>query len=244
MVGMKRTRTFDTSLGARARRRETAKRRRIASGQKGYVRTSGFYGRFQGNGGEHKFLDTDVGTALGTMAATMESVNLNVIIQGTTESNRIGRKCTLTNVSLKGILTLPTTATAANTTDTVRLLLVCDKQTNGAAFVATDLWETDSYAAFNNLANTGRFRILKSKVYSFNSPAGSGRGSTDTLSYGSRTIPWKMNAKLNLPIEFNNAFTDGRIATQRSNSLWLVSQSTGGLVGMNVSTSRIRFVDA
>ncbi len=193
--------------------------------------------------GETKFFDTDVGTVFGTVTAGLESANLNIIVQGNTESNRIGRKVVLTRVDVKGTLTLPSTATAADTSDHVRLLLVCDKQTNGAAFTATDIWETDTIGSFNNLSNSSRFRVLQSKTLVLNCGAGSGRGSTDTLSYGEYVRPFKMGVNLNLPIEFDNSATTGAVTTQRSNSLWLVSQSFAGLTSMQVATSRVRFAD-
>ncbi len=215
----------------------------IAPQQRGYVRTTGFYGRFAKGGGEQKFFDTDLDAIFGTIGTTMELANLNIIVQGNTESNRIGRKVILKRVDCKGILTLPTTATNTATSEVVRLLLVCDKQTNGAAFAGTDIWETDNYRSFNNLANSTRFRILQSKVITLNATAGSGRGTTDTLDYAEWVVPWKMGVNLNLPIEFDNSATTGAVTTQRSNSLWLVSQSTTGLAIMSVSNARVRFMD-
>ncbi len=197
-------------------------------------------GRFANS--EKKFLDTTL-TGFGTITAAMEFLNLNIIVQGNTESNRIGRKTTLSRVDVKGHLLLPTTAVAANTNDTVRIMLVCDKQTNGAQFTATDLLETDSIGQFRNLANSSRFTVLQTKTFDFNCKAGSGRGSTDTLSYGEDGIWFTMGVNLNLPIEFNNIATTGAVTTQRSNSLWIVTQSVSGLVGLNLGTARIRFSD-
>ncbi len=193
--------------------------------------------------GETKFFDTDLDAIFGTIATTMESANLNIIAQGNTESQRIGRKVILRRVDVKGVLIIPLSADAADTSEVVRLLLVCDKQTNGAAFTATDIWDTDSIRSFNNLANSSRFRVLQSKTFDMNCTAGSGRGSTDTLAFGENSISFKMGVNLNLPIEFDNSATTGAVTTQRSNSLWLVSQSITGLVVMSVTTSRVRFAD-
>lgn len=216
--------------------------RRIRPAQRGYVRTAGYYGRYQ-RGGELKFFDTDIATAFGSIDANLELVNLNIIVQGNTESNRIGRKITLRRVDCKGILTLPTTATAASTSNVVKLMLVCDKQTNGAAFVAADLLETDDFGSFNNLANSSRFKIIQTKTYSQQSQAGSGRGSTDTLSYGEDVVFFKMGATLNLPIEFDNSATTGVVTSQRSNSLWMVAISTSGHSIMTKAQARVRFTD-
>ncbi len=200
-------------------------------------------GRYADVQGERKFFDTDLDAVFTTITTSMKEANLNIIVQGNTESNRIGRKVILKRVDCKGILTLPATASDSATSEVVRLLLVCDKQTNGAAFAATQLWETDNWRSFNNLSNSGRFRVLQSKIFTFNASAGSGRGTTDTLSFGEVVIPFHMGVNLDLAIEYDNSATTGAVATQRSNSLWLVSQSTTGSVVMSVSTARVRFID-
>ncbi len=246
MVALKRARANGGPQRRYTRRRTAGYRRGamvVSPQQRGYVRTSGFYGRFAGARGEAKFFDTDLDAIFGTLATTMESANLNIIVQGNTESNRIGRKVILKRVDCKGILSLPATAADTSTSEVVRLLLVCDKQTNGAAFTGTDLWETDNYRSFNNLANSSRFRVIQSKTIALNATAGSGRGSTDTLSFAEWVVPWTMNANLNLPLEFDNSATTGAVTTQRSNSLWLVSQSTTGLAIMSVANARVRFID-
>lgn len=202
------------------------------------------YGRYAKSRDETKFRDTDVGAVFGTVAATMEQANLNIIVQGNTESNRIGRKCTLKRVDVKGHLLLDATATAANTSEIVRIALVCDKQTNGAAFSATDLFETDSIASFNNLSNKSRFRILATKTIELNCGAGSGRGTTDTLSYGEYGVWFHIGANLNLPVEYDNSAATGAVTTQTSNSLWMITQSVSGLAGLNLGNARVRFTDS
>ncbi len=209
----------------------------------GYTRVGGFYGRFSGKGAERKFLDTDLDASIGSITGIMESVNLNVIVQGNTESNRVGRKVVLKRVDCKGVITLPASVGSASTSDVVRIFLICDKQTNGGTFSGTDLWETDSIRAFRNLANSSRFQVLKAKTYTFNAKGGSGRGSTDTLAFVEHTIFWKMGVNLALPIEYDNSATTGAVSTQRSNSLWLVTQSSSGGVVMTNSTARVRFID-
>ncbi len=192
--------------------------------------------------GEAKFFDTDLDAVFGTMATNMELANLNIIPQNNTESGRIGRKVVLTRVDIKGIMTLPSTATIANSTSTVRLLLVCDKQTNGAAFVATDIWDTDVIGSFNNLANSTRFRVLKSKLFEFKA-YGVSHTTGDVVLTTEDEQAFAFNVNLNLPIEFDNSLATGVVSTQRSNSLWLVSQSSTGVVTMTEATARIRFKD-
>ncbi len=224
--------------GKRQRRAGYGRGAMVVAPRRRFVRAPAFYAR-----GETKFFDTDLDAVFGTIGIAMESANLNIIAQGNTESNRIGRKVVLTRVDCKGILTLPASAVDTATSEVVRLLLVCDKQTNGAVFAGTDIWETDNWRSFNNLANSKRFRVLQSKIFTLNSTAGSGRGSTDTLSFGEHVVAWKMGVNLNLPIEFDNSAATGAVTTQRSSSLWLVSQATTGMAIMSVSNARVRFSD-
>lgn len=205
--------------------------------------TPSYSGRYAATGAETKFFDTDLDATIGGISNTLEKVNLNIIPQGTTESTRIGRKVVLKKLNVKGIISLPTTATAASTSTVVKVLIIQDKQTNGAAFGATDLWDTDSISSFNNLANSSRFRVLKTKVFVLNSTAGSGRGTTDTLSFGTVDRYFSMDVNFNIPIEFDNSVTTGTVASQRTNSLWFCTQSDTSLSVLNLSTARVRFLD-
>ncbi len=208
----------------------------------GYYRKSGFYGRFQGANAELKFLDTAKSLTTTATAGTIFSASLNIIVQDNGESERIGRKVTIRNINIMGQVKAPTTVTAADTSDLVRIILYLDRQTNGAAAVVTDILESATVFAFNNLANKSRFRTLMDKRVAVNCTAGSGRGTTDTLSYGENQHWWKFFKKVTIPIEYDNSATDGSITTQRSNNLGIlvISESAKSSVGYNV---RIRYSD-
>ncbi len=235
-MSLKRTRGAGPSGGTYKRRKYTGRQMVMYRAPR-----TQYSGRYAKGNGETKFFDTTLSGIFGTINATMLSANLNIIVQGNTESNRIGRKVILKRVDCKGALTLPSTTASANTSDMCRLLLVCDKQTNGSAFVGTDLWDTDAWSSFNNLANSSRFRILKSKIYTFNASAGLGIEAAQR--YGERVVQFKIGANLNLTLEFDNSATTGAVSTQRSNSLWLVSQSLTANINMGQATSRVRFSD-
>ncbi len=77
----------------RAARPNYKRRRTFVPGQN---RTSGFYGRFAKGSGELKFIDLDVNDVVVAQGGTIQtSGTINVISQGTTESERIRRKCTI-----------------------------------------------------------------------------------------------------------------------------------------------------
>ncbi len=211
----------------------------------GRDRTAGFYGRYSGTQPEKKFHDIDIDDAVVAINGTIAQVSCNVIAEGNGESNRIGRRVTVKNINWRFQVTLPTTAVAADTSDVVRVILYLDKQCNGATAVAsTDagILATDDFQSFNNLANSKRFRILMDRTYDLVSKAGSGRGSTDTLSYADDVISDTFFKKCNIPIEYDNSATDGTITTIRTNNIGVLLLGRNGKAGF-ASKMRLRYSD-
>lgn len=190
-------------------------------------------------GGESKFFETNVDDSVIAANFNIEG-SMNLIPQGVTENTRVGRRCTVTHIGMRLTVNLPTTATAADTTDIIRILLILDKQCNGSNAAVTQLLENDNYQSFNSLANSGRFRTLWDKTISISAAAGSGRGSTDTLSYGAVSKALTFFKDVNIPIEFNAG--TGAITEVRSNNILLYYGSKQGVAGIDGEV-RIRFVD-
>lgn len=219
----------------------------IRGRERGRMRIAGFYGRYSGATPETKFFDQDINDAAvianGTIFtnASAESSLLR-IAQGNTESTRIGRKITIKSILWRWELTLIATANESNTNDVVRIILYLDKQTNGAAAGITDILETDDFQSFNNLANKSRFRTLMDKTIVMNSSAGSGRGTTDSLSFGAHQRVGTFFKTCNIPIEYDNAATDGSLATIRSNNINMLILSESGLCTFG-SKMRLRYAD-
>lgn len=207
--------------------------------KKGRDRTSGYYGRYGEGSTEKKFHDVAVSDPV--VAATLTITNLGVIPQGTLENQRIGRKVTVKSVHGKFTNDLNEATATVNSCDQVQLMLIQDTQTNGAQFVATDLLETDDITSFRNLANNKRFKILWSKIAQFST--GGLVASGASIVGSAKACRWiKFNKKMNIPIEYDNAFTDGRIATIRSNNLYFVVVSSSGSTSL-LGTVRLRFTD-
>lgn len=200
----------------------------------GFTRTGGYYG-----GMEKKFVDTAL--ADGTMAATMTFYNLCVVAQGDTESQRVGRKIMIRSLDIRGNLTLLGATDVTNTSCQVRMRIVVDTQTNGAQFAATDLLETDAINSFANLANRKRFIVLKDKTFNLSAGGAAATGAAYAFSEVLRDI--KVHKRLEVPIEYDNSATTGAITTVRSDSLWVVFQtSTAEIVALS-ATARIRYSD-
>lgn len=217
-------------------------RMQVARVVPGYTRAGGFYGRFQQRGrratsqGEHKFFDTALSFSFDTTTEVPATGQLVLIPQGVTESNRIGRKCNITSILIKGKVSLAPGAAATAATNAY-LYVVEDMQTNGAAAAVTDVFTGNvSQSLVRNLANSSRFRILHKEVFSMNP----GAGATTALNEHVTWMEWYK--KCNIPIEYSS--TTGAITEIRSNNIFLVAGSDNG--DDNVSFSgvcRVRFID-
>ncbi len=219
-------------------------RRRLAAGMqaqflRGHHRTGGFYGRYAGPSQEMKFHDLDIDdTPVPSAGAITDSVNK--IPQGVTEVQRVGRKCVIKQISWRFEIQLTATAVATETSDIVRVLLYLDKQCNGATAAIGEILETADYQSFNNLANKSRFRTLMDRTYAITCTAGSGRGSTDTLSYGESTLVDDFYKKCNIPIEFDAS--NGAITEIKSNNIGVLLISKDDNPNFR-SKMRLRFAD-
>ncbi len=203
----------------------------------GFQRTSGFFGRF-GAGGELKFHDVDLDDASIDQGATI-TPSINLIAQGTTESQRIGRKCTIRSINWRFRLNKSTVTAATATAEIIRVILYLDKQCNGATAAVADILETDDFQSFNNLANKSRFRTLMDRTYVMEAQAGGGDGTTED--YGETIISDDLFKKVNIPVEFSA--TTGAITEIRSNNIGvLIISETGGLASF-ASKIRLRFSD-
>lgn len=206
--------------------------------QRGFVRVGGSYGRYSGTNPEMKFLDTVVTDAV--IAAGITINQITVVPEGNGESERVGRKICVKKISVIYCLKLISSTAQGSTSDCVRVMLIQDKQTNGALFAATDLIDTDAFISFNNLANSGRFKTLFKRDYALKAGGGVATGAAFAFSEDSKTF--RKTFKVTVPIEYDNTATDGTVSTVRSNNLYWVTQSSDG-VSIGVGTVRIRYSD-
>jgi len=219
----------------------------------GYLRTGGFYGRYnkfdqrvmRGLGVEKKFLDTACNDpaldTTWTQVATGSSIH--VLAQGTTGSTRIGRKVTLTDILLHGHCGTGSLGDveSAPVPIHVKVAVVLDKQANGAVPSASDIWVTDSSInSFNNLANKGRFKILYMWHETLHPTAGAGNGDAENDWAGEmKIIEWAKKVKI--PVEFSS--TTGAITEIKSNNItiWTCASAAVGSVTLNC---RVRYTDS
>lgn len=203
----------------------------------GYSRIGGYYGRYFPGSTELKFFDTVLS---GSIDATGEvapgggtSTGIVLIGQGVTESTRVGRKCTIKSIQMKGRMTLATDTSSGQ----YNIALVWDKQANGAYPAYTDVFETDVPTAHLNLANSGRFVILKRWFGTMNQLTYNDTGAV----FGQATKALKYYKKCNIPLEFSS--TTGAITELRSNNLFLMWSSNVDDKFAVASNWRVRFSD-
>ncbi len=206
----------------------------------GRDRVGGFYGRYAPTGGELKFHDVDLDDAFVATGGTV-TPTINIIPQGVTESQRIGRKCTVKHISWRYRLNLPEADAQGDPTDpdSVRVLMYMDKQCNGATATVTDVLESADLHSFRNLSNSGRFVILLDKTYLMN-PLTIASDGAGLMSTAGVVREYSFYKKCNIPIEFNS--TTGAIAEIRSNNIATLLISSAGSSGFN-SKIRLRFSD-
>ncbi len=190
--------------------------------------------------GETKFHDVDLDDAVvagtGTIVPTV-----NIIAQGVTESERIGRKCTISQINWRYQCTLPVrdAQMTPGGFDVVRVIMFLDRQANKATALVTDVLESVNWQSFNNLVNKNRFLILHDKEVELNyeGMASDGAGVVSQAAYA---LSGSFYKKVNIPIEFNAAA--GAMTEITSNNIGVLLISSKGVAGFN-SKIRLRFTD-
>jgi len=208
----------------------------------GFTRREGFYGRFGPGRPEAKFLDTTLSFSFDATAEVPATGTSMVIVpQGDEQSQRVGRKIIVQSIEIHGVVELvPGASATAN--DIVFFYVILDTQCNGANPAASGNAGVFTSATLNeahlNLANEGRFVILKRWVVVLNP----GSGATTAYNNTKRALWWKKN--LNVPIMYDASATTGALTTIRSNNIFFVTGSGSDDLSSFNGTCRIRFMDS
>ena len=177
---------------------------------------------------EFKCKDTTVNVNLNTTAAT---VLLSGIGRGDDMHERIGREVMLKSIQYE-IKAAVTSGTGVDQEG--RIMIVYDKQCNGAVFNATDVLTAADTTSFRNLTYRKRFWILSDEHFTLNASAESGSH-----------LRMKYYRRVGLPITFN-ANDNGDVTDISTGSLYLLiigSQAAGVTAGTVTGSARVRFID-
>ncbi len=229
-TGVSRNVRYTKSAGARAK-----------LFRRGRDRVSGFYGRFSMDG-ERKFLDVQVGTTPVTAAGVLVRSTFNDVAQGTGEAQRIGRKLTLKSAEFRWTIESPATSGGTEVGgQTIRLVVLMDKQANGAATSWLSVFQQANIHSMRNLENSNRFTILRDKLVTLNRVSGPVPGGTTGL-FPQVNRPVHLRVTLNTPIEFSGVL--GSMSEIRSNNLLMLAIAEEDSTTTNVhGTCRIRYSD-
>lgn len=228
-----RRRRITASRQAVARARVILRGRTLAP-----LRTGGFFGSWNRPGQlgpELKTIDTIASSQSLSTAGTL--ILLNGVAQGDDYNTRDGRKIIMKSINLKVYVSNIVNAIADG--DLMRVMVLYDSQSNGAAPTAGNILQTVSALAPMNLDNRTRFKVLFDKWQKINGFNYSG----GVLTAGTYTPPlFKLYKKLMLDVQFSG--TTAAIGSISCGSIYLLvlSQTSTGAAAFDVD-SRIRFTE-
>jgi len=152
--------------------------------------------------------------------------------EGSDIDNRIGRKVSVYKIALRGVISA---SLASDQTDTlqnpaVRLILFQDQQSNGVQAQGEELMASPgaatsalTFSTFQNLANLGRFRVLRDKTIRGTITV-TGTDGASTTSQRANDIPFKITVKFTKPVVVKfNATNGGTIGDIVDNSFHLLA---------------------
>ena len=202
--------------------------------------TYGFVPRSYGNPKavtERKYFDTErTSTALNATTSNWangeyDPATLNNLFSpslGDDFNNRTGRKCQVLSIRIRGSIGIPQQAnqTAGDPATRIRLVLVQDKQTNGAQLNAEDVINSGAASnardMFQNPAFFGRFRILKDKNIVLQNPNFSYDGTNIEQAGLAKDFKISMNFKKPIDVHFNTT-NGGTVADIVDNSFHVIA---------------------
>lgn len=166
------------------------------------------------------------------------------LAQGNTQNQRVGRRIRLKSLIVKGTLA---SGGGATPDDWAVLVLLLDRQSNGAIPAAGDVWSaagggavgTHAYDLARNLDNDKRFKILKSEKFTLQAGAGVA-GAYDAVNV---PVDWYIKFNMNVEIGNTNVTNVGNITEFKENNLYLCMVSANGTCNLTGLT-RVRYYDA
>lgn len=184
------------------------------------------YSVFQKSSGiEKKNIDDSSGKF--TSGAATWTINvLNDVAQGTSATTRVGRKILMKSLLVQGYLGVALGAIP-------RIVIVYDRQCNGAIPAPADIFTSNTVMAAMNLDNRDRF-IVVADIFP-------GDDSENLMANNPNVYGYKRFIKMNLETIY--AGNTGTITDITSGSLLMCTNVNGGAVANETGIQRIRFVD-
>lgn len=218
-----------------------------ASARRGYrtvARTRGIYAK-----GEMKYFDCSYGATqiaansdwTGTESDPTTLDTLFVPTQGSAINQRIGREVKVHKIKIRGLIAAPaqTTEASPDNAQFIRMILVQDTQTNATQMQGEQLigsGSSDTIASFQNLDNTGRFKVLKDKTFALVNANISGTSAAATIIQSGMGRWFKINHTFKVPVSVRfNATNGGSIADIVDNSFHILCNSVDSALAARLS---------
>jgi len=174
---------------------------------------------------EFKYIDTNSSV---TSVASMAPILLNGCIQGDSATQREGSTIRPKSVDLRYQLTY----NATSVQNTVRVMVIIDRQPNGATYSMVDLLSTNAVDSPRNLDYRRRFKILYDKVHCI-------AANSNPQDYGHFHLKFK-----DLHTQYFNATNTGGIGDISTNAISLIAFSDQPINGPTFNYyTRVRFLD-
>ncbi len=217
--------------------RPATKRRRLRLGRYGVARTMGPFAYSESKYFD-SFLDASaVSESTDWVNGEDDPVTLNTLVvpvEGSDIDNRIGRKIAIYKIALRGMIITDSIAAGAVALNNpvIRIILYLDTQTNGTQSQSEELMATPGAAdealvtcTFQNLANLGRFRVLRDILVQAERTWV--QDAAGTASQGGRDAYWRMTVKFKKPIIMRfNATSGGTVGDIVDNSFHIIANAS------------------
>lgn len=177
---------------------------------------------------------------------TAKFINMNPLILGTDNFQRIGRKVMMKSIFINGRLIVDGTS---DENDYIRIILIYDRQSNGAVpSIADVLTSTDENGATSstshdqlNIDNVGhRFKILRDYRFGWN--ATSSNAAVEGAKDYKNPMTFKFYQKLNLPAKYD---AGNIIPNEGHLFLFIYGDEPAATNPFNVTLSgRLRYTDS
>ena len=214
-----------SSAAMRDDRRSSKRKRATSAGAVRYATASVLKGKSSGY--------LDLASATYAFDTTGTVTLLNAVPQGTSESQRVGKKVRLTSLQCRGKASNSTTAYGND----CALVIIYDRRPRGSLPTMTDFFTVSSSRGMNNDDNSGRFQILKRMDFTLVG------NSTTPTSVSERSIDFFK--EINLPCVYMSAGT-GLIDDIEQGALYLVtigSIAAGTAAATSSLAFRLRYLD-
>lgn len=190
---------------------------------------------FRGRGSELKTIDVNSFASFTTAGAV---ILLNGVTTGNDYNTRVGRKIRMRTLLFK---LSPYIGASVGIGDVIRVMIVYDNQTNGAAPTVASILQQAQWDSPINLDNRDRYKVIMDKFL----PVDACAFAAGAITTGSFTPPVIQEFRnLNMDVQFNA--TGGALVTAISTGsvyLLAISQNTSSAIGYYYN-SRIRFNDS